>query len=146
MEDIFSNKIETGDIVVYAKREGTKQTMNFGIVIDNNRRFGRDFRIAIKPTKVLNTRANMYKMTGEQAVVMPNQVWAIKNTSSLPPKLVEVLQNSFSVYFSQKESAATRKKENEGLTATERYLKNVRRSMKVNIYSQIEDDIEIGRT
>lgn len=129
LRDLFKQDIHVGDVVAYSTRGGSKQLVNFAIVVDTEPSVttNRDMLIrALDPTWF---KMNMYKLKPTATGSFSTQVWVVPTPEILPLDLVKALEKGLETYLIQEQ----RRKEDEfkapteKLSAGERYRRNVRK-------------------
>lgn len=128
MSDVLGKDIEKDDIVIYAKREGSRQIVGIGIVIDPNYMYGRDVRVRIVPLSSVHAKSGMWRvgynlMSAGTPVTHLNdyQIMVIPNKDAMPPEMIETLERAVGLRERALASAEASRLANKELTPSQRF-------------------------
>lgn len=128
MSDVLGQEIEVNDIVIYAKREGKRQIVGIGIVLDPNYMYGRDVRVRIVPLSSVHAKSGMWKvgynlMSAGTPVTHINdyQIMVIPNQDALPPEMIKTLKDAVILRDKALKSAEESRIANTKLTPSQRF-------------------------
>ena len=128
MSDVLGKDIEVNDIVIYAKREGSRQIVGIGIVIDPNYMYGRDVRVRIVPLSSVHAKSGMWRvgynlMSAGTPVTHLNdyQIMVIPNKGAMPPEMIKTLEDAVGLRERALASAEESREANKKLTPSQRF-------------------------
>lgn len=153
MSDILGKDIEVNDIVIYAKREGSRQIVGIGIVLDPNYMYGRDVRVRIVPLSSPHAKSGMWKvgynlMSAGTPVTHLNdyQIMVIPNRDALPPEMIKTLEDAVDLRERALASAEESRLANIKLTPSQRFNNFSAEKRKDDELAQDEDIQDLLRT
>lgn len=126
-KDIFKNVINEGDIVCYAARNGTRQELNYAIVLRIDYDTTRERNLTLRGLDYVFFRSGYYRLKGETQAT-PTQLWVIKDKTIFPKAMVDMLQSGFDLSVRKEQRRvieAEARKTAPKMTAGERYRRNV---------------------
>ena len=128
MSDVLGKEIEVNDIVIYAKRDGKRQIVGIGIVLDPNYLYGRDVRVRIVPLSSTHAKSGMWKvgynlMSPGTPVAHLNdyQIMVIPNREALPVEMIKALEDAVALREKALASAEESRLANKKLTPSQRF-------------------------
>ena len=128
MSDILGKEIEVNDIVIYAKREGKRQMVGIGIVLDPNYMYGRDVRVRVVPLSSPHAKAGKFKvgynlMSAGTPITHLNdsQILVVPNKDALPKEMIEALESAVGLRERALKAAEESRLANKKLTPSQRF-------------------------
>lgn len=110
MTDIFAKEIKSGSIVIVAGRTGTRQLLQFGVVLEESVYHNTDFRVKVQCLDSSKLKYHQYAVVDSKNIT-PTQALVVDKTQ-LPKDAVTALELCYQDYLDRKKLNLTHSVEN----------------------------------
>ncbi len=148
MSDILGKEIQVNDIVIYAKREGKRQIVGIGIVLDPNYLYGRDVRVRVVPLSSPHAKSGTYKvgynlMSAGTPVTHLNdyQILVVPNKDALPTEMIETLERAVGLRERSLAKAEESRLANKKLSPSQRLNAHITAKREDEVIASEVDDL-----